>query len=80
MVQEGEDEGKLDNTLIISSRGDNGASPEGTMNGIYREFTVLNGVHQRPREHEALRRMGHRSDLPPSEQIAEAASEQQRRS
>jgi len=45
VVQAIEDTGKLDNTLIIYISGDNGASPEGTLNGLYSEFAVLNGVH-----------------------------------
>jgi arylsulfatase A-like enzyme len=45
VVQAIEDVGKLDNTLIIYISGDNGASPEGTLNGLYSEFAVLNGVH-----------------------------------
>jgi len=40
-----DDIGKLDNTLIFYISGDNGASPEGTLNGLYSEFAVLNGVH-----------------------------------
>jgi arylsulfatase A-like enzyme len=45
VVQVIQDISKLDNTLIIYISGDNGASPEGTVNGIYNEYTVLNGVH-----------------------------------
>jgi arylsulfatase A-like enzyme len=45
VVQEVEDEGKLDNTLIIYISGDNGASPEGTVNGLYSEYAVIDGVH-----------------------------------
>jgi len=45
VVQAVEDAGKLDNTLIIYISGDNGASPEGTLHGLYSEFAVLNGVH-----------------------------------
>ncbi len=45
VIQAVEDAGKLDNTLIIYISGDNGASPEGTLNGLYSEFAVLNGVH-----------------------------------
>jgi len=45
VVQAIEDAGKLDNTLIIYISGDNGASPEGTLNGLYSEFAILNGVH-----------------------------------
>jgi arylsulfatase len=45
VIQAIEDAGKLDNTLIIYISGDNGASPEGTLNGLYSEFAVLNGIH-----------------------------------
>jgi arylsulfatase len=45
VIQAVEDAGKLDNTLIIYVSGDNGASPEGTLNGLYSEFAILNGVH-----------------------------------
>ncbi|WP_323844209.1 arylsulfatase [Microbulbifer magnicolonia] len=45
VIQAVEDSGKLDNTLIIYISGDNGASPEGTLHGLYSEFAVLNGVH-----------------------------------
>jgi arylsulfatase A-like enzyme len=44
VIDEVEREGKLDNTLIIYISGDNGASPEGTLNGVYSEFADLNGV------------------------------------
>ena len=36
--------GVLDNTLIIFIAGDNGASAEGQMNGIYNEMTYFNAV------------------------------------
>jgi arylsulfatase A-like enzyme len=36
--------GKLDNTLIIFIAGDNGASAEGQMNGMYSEMTYFNAV------------------------------------
>ena len=36
--------GQLDNTLIIYIAGDNGASPEGMLNGTPNEFTTFNGV------------------------------------
>ena len=36
--------GILDNTLIITIIGDNGASAEGTPNGTFNEFIVLNGM------------------------------------
>ncbi|MDD5322692.1 MAG: arylsulfatase [Methylococcales bacterium] len=45
VIQAVEDIGKLHNTLIIYISGDNGASPEGTLNGLYNEFAVANGVH-----------------------------------
>ena len=44
VIQAVEDVGKLDNTLIIYISGDNGASPEGTINGSYSEMAVVNGV------------------------------------
>ena len=46
LVQAIEDLGKLDNTLIIYIQGDNGASAEGRLNGLYNELTVLNGVEE----------------------------------
>ena len=45
VVQAIDDTGKLDNTLIIYISGDNGASPEGTLNGLYSEYAILNGIH-----------------------------------
>ncbi len=39
-----EDLGEMDNTLILYVVGDNGASAEGTMNGLYNEMTYFNGV------------------------------------
>lgn len=45
VVQTIEALGKLDNTLIIYISGDNGSSPEGTVNGLYSEFAVANGVN-----------------------------------
>lgn len=44
VIQAVEDMGQLDNTLIIYISGDNGASPEGTVNGTPNEFTFFNGV------------------------------------
>jgi arylsulfatase A-like enzyme len=38
------DLGELDNTLFIYIVGDNGASAEGTMNGLFNEMTYFNGV------------------------------------
>jgi arylsulfatase len=39
-----EDLGQLDNTLIFYEVGDNGASPEGTMAGVFNEMTYFNGI------------------------------------
>ncbi|MBP8980248.1 MAG: arylsulfatase [Syntrophobacterales bacterium] len=44
IVQTIADLGKLDNTLVIYIQGDNGASAEGRLNGLYNELTVLNGL------------------------------------
>ena len=44
MIQEVEDQGKLDNTLIIYIVGDNGTSPEGSLLGTPNQFTAYNGV------------------------------------
>jgi arylsulfatase A-like enzyme len=44
VIQAVEDMGQLDNTLIIYISGDNGASPEGMINGTPNEFTTFNGV------------------------------------
>jgi len=38
------DMGQLDNTLIFYIVGDNGASAEGEMNGLFNEYTYFNGV------------------------------------
>jgi arylsulfatase len=45
VVQAIQDIGKLDNTLIIYNSGDNGASPEGRLNGQYSEYAFINGVN-----------------------------------
>jgi arylsulfatase A-like enzyme len=44
LVQAVEDLGLLENTLIFYEVGDNGASAEGTMNGLFNEMTYFNGV------------------------------------
>jgi len=44
VVQAIQDACKLDNTLIIYISGDNGPSPEGTLNGLFNEFAVANAV------------------------------------
>ncbi|WP_426668702.1 arylsulfatase [Mucilaginibacter sp. McL0603] len=41
-----EDLGVMDNTVFIYIVGDNGASAEGTMNGVYNEMTYFNGVRE----------------------------------
>jgi len=44
VVKAVEDLGELDNTLIMYEVGDNGASAEGGMNGMFNEMTYFNGV------------------------------------
>jgi len=44
LIQAVEDMGHLDDTLIFYEAGDNGASAEGTMNGLFNEATYFNGV------------------------------------
>jgi len=41
-----EETGQLDNTLIFYIVGDNGASAEGGMVGLFNEMTYFNGVHE----------------------------------
>jgi arylsulfatase A-like enzyme len=48
VVQEVEDEGKLDNTLIIYISGDNGTSAEGTTVGTPNQMTAYNGILDLP--------------------------------
>jgi arylsulfatase len=48
VIQEVQDEGKLDNTLIIYICGDNGTSPEGTLDGTYNTLTAYNGILKLP--------------------------------
>ncbi len=48
VVQEVQDEGKLDNTLVIYIVGDNGTSPEGTLYGTYNQLTAYNGILKAP--------------------------------
>jgi arylsulfatase A-like enzyme len=43
VIQEVQNEGKLDNTLIIYIDGDNGTSPEGTLLGTPNQYTSYNG-------------------------------------
>jgi arylsulfatase len=44
LIQTVEDMGQLDNTLIFWEIGDNGASMEGTLHGVFNEMSSLNGV------------------------------------
>src|SRR6266446_7259571 len=44
VIQAIEDLGQLENTLVFYIVGDNGASAEGTMNGLFNEATYFNGV------------------------------------
>jgi arylsulfatase A-like enzyme len=44
VIQTVEDQGKLDNTLIIYISGDNGASSEGGLNGTPNEMTYFNSI------------------------------------
>jgi arylsulfatase A-like enzyme len=46
LIQAIEDLGQLDNTLIFYEAGDNGASAEGGVNGLFSEMTYFNGVHE----------------------------------
>jgi len=41
-----EETGQLDNTLVFYIVGDNGASAEGGMNGLFNEYTYFNGHHE----------------------------------
>ena len=42
-----EELGQMDNTLIFYIVGDNGASAEGGMNGLFNEMTYINGVQEK---------------------------------
>jgi len=44
VIQQVEDMGKLDNTLVIYICGDNGTSAEGTEEGTFNQMTAYNGV------------------------------------
>ena len=44
VIQEVQDEGKLDNTLIMYIVGDNGTSAEGTLEGTFNQLTAYNGI------------------------------------
>jgi hypothetical protein len=47
LVQSIEDLGQMDNTLVFYIVGDNGASAEGGMNGLFNEMTYFNGVTEK---------------------------------
>jgi arylsulfatase len=44
VIQQVQDMGKLDNTLIIYISGDNGTSAEGTLEGTFNQMTAYNGI------------------------------------
>ncbi len=48
VIQEVQDQGKLDNTLIIYIDGDNGTSAEGSVYGTYNQMTAYNGILNPP--------------------------------
>jgi arylsulfatase A-like enzyme len=48
VIQEVQDLGKLDNTLIIYIDGDNGTSPEGTLVGTPNQWRAYNGILDSP--------------------------------
>ena len=48
VIQQVEDMGKLDNTIIIYICGDNGTSPEGTLTGAFNQLTAYNGILKAP--------------------------------
>jgi Sulfatase len=48
VIQQVEDMGELDNTLIIYIDGDNGTSPEGTLSGTPNQWTSYNGILELP--------------------------------
>jgi len=48
VIQEVQDQGKLDNTLIIYISGDNGTSAEGTTRGTPNQYTAYNGILDLP--------------------------------
>jgi arylsulfatase A-like enzyme len=50
VIQQFQDLGRLDNTLIIYINGDNGTSAEGGPNGTPNEVAFFNGVNQLPAE------------------------------
>ena len=68
MIQQVEDMGKLDNTLIIYICGDNGNSPEGTEYGTFNQMTAYNGLLTlpvKPYANAPLRELGIGENLSP---------------
>ena len=47
MLKAVEETGQADNTLVFYIAGDNGASAEGSENGMFNEYTYFNGVHEK---------------------------------
>ncbi len=62
VIQEVQDEGKLDNTLIIYICGDNGTSAEGTLEGTFNQMTAYNGILTLPMAVQMLHYMDWGSD------------------
>jgi arylsulfatase A-like enzyme len=54
VIQQVEDMGKLDDTLIIYIDGDNGTSAEGTLAGTPNELTAYNGIFKLPEVEQML--------------------------
>jgi hypothetical protein len=64
VIQEIQDEGKLDNTLIIYISGDNGTSAEGTLVGTFNQMTAYNGILDAPEALQLLHFKDWGSDKP----------------
>src|SRR5438046_1759314 len=64
VIQEVQDQGKLDNTLVIYICGDNGTSPEGTLEGTYNTLTAYNGILKLPEALQLLHYEDGGSDKP----------------
>jgi len=47
LIKAVEDQGQLDNSLVFYIVGDNGASAEGGMRGLFNEMTYINGVQEK---------------------------------
>src|SRR2546430_904354 len=55
VIQEVENMGKLDNTLIVYICGDNGSSPEGTLSRTPNQLTAYNGILSLPEAEQILK-------------------------